>query len=609
MLHSSNISPTGTGQTSPLESPICPQDLTGRVRKQSRGVESSQAEVESNRFVVRARALRYGAQIVQDGGDGRRLKLRLTEKVIPPYFSDWLLEWWKYNVHGSAPESVFWDMYTLYPELPQASPHICHTSYIITCKLLKHRDANFYAQKRLDQILVSLADRFDSLPAFFTPAPCHRLRHHLHSLKPTSPIIIDQANKPEPCPFCAVDRRGAHVYDAHGFSHSLTSRKKTTPSRPLPITPRTRLVFVTMLYDLNIQWSPSQDPAILEHTLAFSAALGYNVVALNHSLSGPVPPQVVNPLPKFQDDNDDHQHQQPPHPHSSTTAKPPQGPVTSSTPTPRRKLPRVLHRATVTLTDPSQNYRLAAVAAAYDILAVRPTTEKAFSTACLSLPEASLISLDLTTRFPFFFRPKPCMAAVARGVRFEICYSQVLLGPPPAGSASAGPDAARARANFISNLTGLVRATKGRGFVISSEAASAMGLRGPADVVNLMAVWGLAPNRGNEALGANPRAVVVNEGLKRSSYKGVVNIVEVGGREGDVVHGKQRQNQKEGRKQQQGGQMAGGLKGAQKRKNEDVNSSPLAQQQEQAQPQQQQQKLSKRQAKKLRLAPKADAET
>ncbi|KAK7748350.1 RNA-binding RNA processing protein rpp1 [Diatrype stigma] len=259
-----------------------------------------------------------------------------------------------------------------------------------------------------------------------------------------------------------------------------------------------------MLYDLNIAWSPSTSAAELERTLKFSKTLGYDVVALNHTITPPIPSQVVNPLPKF------------PAPSNNDN----------------KLLPTVLHRATLILSDPSAAHRLPQIAAAYDIVAVRPTSEREFASACLSTSAeaASLISLDLAQRFPFHFRPKPCMAAVHRGVRFEVCYAPCLSpgsGPGPGSGADA-----RARAAFIGNVVELVRATRGRGLVLSSGARAALGLRAPADVVNLFAVWGLGSERGLEGLGVLPRGVVVNEGLRRSGFRGVVDIVGVAERDG-----------------------------------------------------------------------------
>ncbi|GAW11516.1 hypothetical protein ANO14919_008620 [Xylariales sp. No.14919] len=275
-----------------------------------------------------------------------------------------------------------------------------------------------------------------------------------------------------------------------------------------------------MLYDLNVAWSPHTTAADLERTLRFSASLGYDVVAVNHTIGAPIPANITNSLPEFE--------------------------LPSSSSSSQAKLPTILRRATLVLSETSQHQRLPQLASAYDIVAVRPQTEESFSAACQNLNDISLISLDLTVRQPFSFRPKPCMFAVNRGLRFEVCYSQALHGPAPAhvlapkgskdggaahaGNAGLGVDA-RARAAFIGNVSSLIRATRGRGIVISSEARSVLGLRAPADVVNLLHVWGLSAERALDGLGLLPRGVVVNEGLKRSGFRGVIDIVGVADRE------------------------------------------------------------------------------
>lgn len=270
-----------------------------------------------------------------------------------------------------------------------------------------------------------------------------------------------------------------------------------------------------MLYDLNVAWTPQTTPADLERALRFSKSLGYDVVALNHTFGTPIPANVINPIPQ-----PGPIHSSFPQAHDGSSSSN-NNVATAKRPT---NLPITLRRATVLISDPSINHRLPALAATYDLLAARPTTEKAFLSACTTMSEISLISLDLTTPFPFHFRPKPCMAAVNRGVFFEICYGQLL-------STTNDP---RARAVFIGNVIEIFRATRGRGIVISSEARPSNSgggtLRAPADVVNLFAVWGLSNEKGLEALGINPRSVVVNEGLKRRSFRGVVDIVQVEGK-------------------------------------------------------------------------------
>ncbi|KAK7983741.1 hypothetical protein PG989_011143 [Apiospora arundinis] len=286
-----------------------------------------------------------------------------------------------------------------------------------------------------------------------------------------------------------------------------------------------------MLYDLNISWSPATSQSDLTQTLRFSASLGYNAVALNHLIEN-VPPQPKNPLPRFPSQTSQSQ------PAKAASASNGSGGDNDNNNKEKQKddglLPTVLHRATVCMSDPASVQRIPQLATLYDIVAVRPTTEKEFSHACqeVRIEVASLISLDLTQRFQFHFRPKPCMAAVSRGLRFEVCYGQTLRA-----GASADP---RTRATWIGNLMELVRATRGRGIVISSEARRVTELRGPADVVNLLAVWGLAADKGMEGLGVNPRGVVVNEGINRRGYRGVVDIMQVAARDeeaGDKMEG------------------------------------------------------------------------
>ena len=188
------------------------------------------------------------------------------------------------------------------------------------------------------------------------------------------------------------------------------------------------------------------------------------------------------------------------------------------------KLPpriRIISRCTIHISDPSQNHRLASIVPYYDLLALRPTTEKALQQACQSL-SPDLISLDLSQRFPFHFKHKTLLPAVSRGVKFEICYSA------GTGGNISGVEAGIARRNLISNATSLIRATRGRGLVISSEASRALACRGPADVINLAVCWGLGSEKGREGIGAEARGCVVQAEMRRRSFRGVVDVIYAG---------------------------------------------------------------------------------
>ena len=224
--------------------------------------------------------------------------------------------------------------------------------------------------------------------------------------------------------------------------------------------------------------------------------VGYNSVALDHTVSGQVPANITNQIPS---------------------------PLPFSVPASLQ----VLRRCTVHLSDPSQNHRLNSISSVYDIVALRPTTEKCLMLACQAF-ECDLISVDLSIRYPFYFKHTTLAVALQRGVKFEICYGPGILNS----------DGGASRRNLISNATQLIRATRGRGIVMSSEARRALACRGPADVINMAVLWGLGQERGVEAVGREARSVVMQAEMKRRSYAGVVDVVYGGEKKETLVQEK-----------------------------------------------------------------------
>jgi ribonuclease P/MRP protein subunit RPP1 len=180
-------------------------------------------------------------------------------------------------------------------------------------------------------------------------------------------------------------------------------------------------------------------------------------------------------------------------------------------PTPSRV--RILRRCNIFLTDAASNFRIPQLQQHYDLVAVRPTDERTLQQACHSL-DVDIISLDLTRRYDSHFKFPMLGTAISRGVKIELCYSQGIMTSDPS-----------AKRNLISNATQLIRVTRGRGLIFSSEARSALGIRAPSDVINLASVWGLGTERGKDGLTKEPRSVVEFARLKRQSFKGIVDIV------------------------------------------------------------------------------------
>ncbi|KAG7671205.1 hypothetical protein Ndes2526B_g02328 [Nannochloris sp. 'desiccata'] len=145
----------------------------------------------------------------------------------------------------------------------------------------------------------------------------------------------------------------------------------------------------------------------------------------------------------------------------------------------------------------------------YDILAVQPLSERAFAFACNSL-DIDIISLDLSKRLSYKFKPDLIKAALQRGVYFEILYAPLLREP---GS----------RRQMFANAQSLARETRGRGIIISSGARTAIELRGPYDVVNLATFLGLSEAQAHAGVGKNA-AAVVEHAKSRKAFRGTLVI-------------------------------------------------------------------------------------
>ena len=135
----------------------------------------------------------------------------------------------------------------------------------------------------------------------------------------------------------------------------------------------------------------------------------------------------------------------------------------------------------------------------YDLIAVQPMTEKAFVAMCGNV-DIDLISLDFSTRLPFYIKSSSASLAISKGIYFEICYSSSIHD-------------LNARKNLTINARNLIRATKGKNIIISSNASSAMQLRGPYDLMNLFALFGLNPDKGKAALSKNCKSLLIQAGI------------------------------------------------------------------------------------------------
>lgn len=235
-----------------------------------------------------------------------------------------------------------------------------------------------------------------------------------------------------------------------------------------------------MLYDLNVLWPSDKTtgiPSNVYKTLIVLQDLGYTVIALNVIIGGKISPKnIVNPIDKKS--------------------------IGEEFP----KL-KILSRLTIILDDITQNVNFTTLYSQFDIIAIRPQSEKALQSASTGL-DVDIISLDIGHRLPFYLKHKTLCAAVDRGIKLEICYMT-----------SNNNDS---RKNIISNSSAIIRATRKRGIVVSSEADSPLGCKSPYDVTNMAVLWGLDHMHARDAVGKTAGLVVKNAFLRKNSYKQVV---------------------------------------------------------------------------------------
>mmetsp|Transcript_40678 Transcript_40678/g.68105 ORF Transcript_40678/g.68105 Transcript_40678/m.68105 type:complete len:285 (+) Transcript_40678:246-1100(+) len=179
----------------------------------------------------------------------------------------------------------------------------------------------------------------------------------------------------------------------------------------------------------------------------------------------------------------------------------------------QKEILKQMTRITIVLEDSTQAAQLnaaQAILATYDIVAVKPTSERTLQQAC-SMLDADIITMDFTRRLPFRLRPQLVKQALQRGLLFEVEYSGLLRS-------------GTARRQLIGQAAALMKACGVGGVVLTSGALRAMELRGPYDVVNLASLFELNTNAAKAALASQCERVLAH-GAARKTFKGIIQVV------------------------------------------------------------------------------------
>ncbi|CAG8656771.1 15062_t:CDS:2, partial [Acaulospora morrowiae] len=248
---------------------------------------------------------------------------------------------------------------------------------------------------------------------------------------------------------------------------------------------------LVMFYDLNLPFPTQPNLATQRNELRkrvdLLIKLGYQVVAYNHTVTGKINQSNVNPIKKLDFDDISNSNQ-------------------------KQKIEQ-LTRITVVIEDASQNIGLTSTnnaISSYDIFAVQPTNEKLFQNACGTF-DVDIISLEMGSRLPFYLKHGTVGLAIERGVFFEICYAPAIRD-------------SSSRRQLISNAQNLVRVTRGKNIIITSDAQRAMELR---DSNFRATIMGMNQALAKECISTNCRSVLMHAITRQRTHKAVVSFEPV----------------------------------------------------------------------------------
>ena len=191
--------------------------------------------------------------------------------------------------------------------------------------------------------------------------------------------------------------------------------------------------------------------------------------------------------------------------------------------TPKFPTLHLFSRVTLIVNDSSKLQGVAKLQNHFDLFAIQPTNEKALQLTILNI-ECDLISFNLSTKLPFFLKFKAIGTGVAKGIKFEINYSQLVSGSLGYTPSSSDVGVNLIKKNCFNNVIQLIRSSRSRGLVVSSGAQNPLQLRNSSDILILLKTLGLNSSKSKSCILMNPEKALLNARLRIKSYKQVISI-------------------------------------------------------------------------------------
>ncbi|XP_070783249.1 ribonuclease P protein subunit p30 [Enoplosus armatus] len=236
---------------------------------------------------------------------------------------------------------------------------------------------------------------------------------------------------------------------------------------------------MSVFMDLNLSYTT--DKSRLQSLIETAAHLGFSTVAINYVFEPTSKKKQEIPTPTPINELID------------------QLPVVQG----RSRPIRVLNRLTVVMSDSSHFRPNTPEFHSFDLLAVQPSSEKLFHSACM-VYDVDIICVSVTEKLPFFFKRAPVNGAIDRGLVFEVSYSAAIRD-------------ATMRRYTIANAVSLMESCKGKNVILSSAAEQPLELRGPYDITNLGLLFGLSDGDAKEAVSSTCRSVVLHAETRKTA--------------------------------------------------------------------------------------------
>ncbi|EGC40407.1 hypothetical protein DICPUDRAFT_25197 [Dictyostelium purpureum] len=245
-------------------------------------------------------------------------------------------------------------------------------------------------------------------------------------------------------------------------------------------------------YDLNVDASLPE--AKLKNILLLHTKLGYDSVALTHTVDGKISYKDICKIKKIEIKEEDLE--------NSTVS----GWMNVGSANKTLKQYTRLEVICKTMADFNLINSNNPVVNSYDIVSIVPVDPAIFNAACNS-NDIDIITVN--TQSKFLIKPERVRQAIAKGIFLELLYTNVFHD--------------KDRPAFFNMISSLVRSSFGKNIILSSSGKSQTTLRSPYDISNLGHLFGLTFDQAKASVSKHPHSAVLHAITRKTKGTAIVS--------------------------------------------------------------------------------------